>query len=303
MTDIDIGAGMAAKPPADAQEGPAIPVRKASLLIIGGHEDRENAREVLARFVELSGGPGCNIVVITAASTVPEKMWEPYETSFNVLGAATCRHIAAESRADAENEEQARAVAGADGIFISGGDQKRLLSCIGGTALERAIHTARAQRGACLAGTSAGASAMSALMVADGRADLLPEKGAVSLGAGLGLLQRVVIDQHFSERHRLARLLSVVAQNPHLYGIGIDENTALQVTPGVGIEVIGDGAVTVLDGHAMATNIADIRRRATPEMIGVLLHLLPAGSSHTLEQAPPALTDFLHNLITRSTPA
>ena len=95
----------------------------------------------------------------------------------------------------------------------------------------------------------------------------------------------------------------MVAQNPHLYGIGIDENTALQITPGIGIDVVGEGAVTVLDAHAMASNIADIRKHATPEMIGVQLHLLPAGSSHTPAQTPPALHHFLHNLITRSIPA
>ena len=143
---------------------------------------------------------------------------------------------------------------------------------------------------------------MSALMLADGRAELLPEKGAVSLRAGLGLLERVVIDQHFTERHRLARLLSVVAQNPLLYGVGIDENTALQVTPGAGIEVIGEGAVTVLDGHSMVCNVADVGRRGTPEMIGVQLHLLPSGSSYTPQQAPPALQAFLHTMTIRSTP-
>jgi cyanophycinase len=128
-------------------------------------------------------------------------------------------------------------------------------------------------------------------------------------------VQRVVIDQHFSERHRLARLLTIVAQNPYLQGIGIDENTALVVERGVGIEVIGGGTVTIVDGRSLVSNVADIPPGATPELIDVRLHLLPAGSSYALPEeinqphllppqstrnAPEALTDFLRNVTKRN---
>lgn len=276
--------------------------RPGRLLVIGGHEDRDEGMEVLRRFVELAGGPDARIVVLTAASGVPDRVWDTYRRAFAALGAGNCGHIRTPSRADAEDAALAAMVAAADGVFITGGDQKRLLACAGGTALERAIHTARAARGACLAGTSAGASAMSAMMLAEGQAGLRPEKGAVSLGAGFGLLQGVVIDQHFSERQRLARLLSVLAQNPQLLGIGVDENTALLITPGEGIEVLGDGAVTALDGQGMGSNVADIGKRSTPEMLGVLLHLLPAGSRYALDGAPAAL-DRLLCALTRCAPS
>jgi cyanophycinase len=155
---------------------------------------------------------------------------------------------------------------------------------------------------------------MSGHMLADGKADLNPEKGSVSLGAGLGFVQKVVIDQHFSERHRLSRLLTVVAQNPYLQGVGIDENTALVVERGVGIEVIGDGSVTIVDGRAMISNVADIRDRGTPELIDVRLHLLPGGSSYSLPdeaavagahtpampETPAPLLDFLRNITKRN---
>ncbi|KQW93489.1 cyanophycinase [Massilia sp. Root418] len=268
----------------------------APLLVIGGHEDRRDNMEVLRRFVELAGGPEASIAVLTAASSVPERVWDGYRQTFAALGAANCRHIHTPDRAAAEDGALAETVAAADGIFLTGGDQKRLLGSLGGTALERAIHQARAARGACLAGTSAGASAMSALMLAEGQAELRPEKGAISLGAGFALLQGVVIDQHFSERRRLARLLSVVAQNPQLLGIGIDEDTALLISPGESVEVLGEGAVTVLDGHAMSCNIADIGHRSTPEMLGVVLHLLPAGSRHDVDGAPAPLQPLMRVL-------
>ncbi|MEH6437401.1 cyanophycinase [Massilia sp. DD77] len=285
------------------------PRSNGHLVIIGGHEDRKHDKEILSRFVELSGGPGANIVVITAASRIADKMWDMYDEAFGDLGVTRHSHLELNSRQDANSPEFVRQAAEADGIFMTGGDQRRLLALIGGTALDAEMHVALKMRGAVIGGTSAGASAMSGHMLAQGRADLLPEKGSVSLGAGLGFLHRVVIDQHFSERQRLSRLLSVVAQNPYLQGIGIDEDTALVIERGVGIEVLGEGAVTIVDGRTMTTNVADIADRDIPELIDVRLHLLPAGSSYRLPDSgaaeakslPPSLLDFLEN-VTKRTP-
>lgn len=278
------------------------------LVIIGGCEDRQHDKAILSRFVELSGGAHARIVVITAASAKAEEMWQVYDRAFAAIGVRQCQHLHLQSRRDANDEQHIAAIAEADGIFMTGGDQKRLLALIGGTALDAEMHTALKLRGACIGGTSAGASAMSGHMLAQGRAEFQPEKGAVSLGAGLGFLHKVVIDQHFSERQRLARLLSVVAANPYLQGIGIDEDTALVVERGVGIEVLGEGAVTIVDGRHMATNIAEIHDHMTPELIDVRLHLLPSGSKyrlpddeHTPERAlPPPLLEFLENVTKRN---
>jgi cyanophycinase len=223
-------------------------------VIIGGHEDRKHDMEILSRFVALSGGAGAKIVVISAASSVADQMWEMYDRAFGELGVGNRVHLALQSRQCANDEEIIKDIRDATGIFMTGGDQKRLLAIIGGTALDAEMHAALKLRGACIGGTSAGASAMSGHMLAQGRAELHPEKGSVSLGAGLGFLHRVVIDQHFSERQRLSRLLSVVAQNPYLQGIGIDEDTALVIERGVGIEVLGEGAVTIVDGRNMSTS-------------------------------------------------
>ncbi len=277
---------------------------RGHLIIIGGGEDRTNDKQILSRFVELSGGPQACIVVITAASKATDELWEVYDRAFGDLGVRRRLHLRIDSRQDANDAQSVRILDDADGIFMTGGDQKRLLALIGGTALDAAMHRALKLRCACVGGTSAGASAMSGHMLAQGRADLQPKKGEVSLGAGLGFLHRVVIDQHFSERQRLGRLLSVVAQNPYLQGIGIDEDTALVVERGVGIEVLGEGAVTVVDGRDMSTNVADIAQRDTLELIDVRLHLLPGGTTYRLPGAghaqdkplPAGLLDFLENV-------
>lgn len=276
------------------------------LVIIGGSEDHTRDKAILACFVGLAGGAGARIVVITAASAIADEKWREYDRVFGELGVRQRVHLPVQCRQDANDEQHIRDITDADGIFMTGGDQKRLLALVGGTVLDAEMHTALKVRGACIGGTSAGASAMSGHMLVQGRVDGHPEKGKVSLGAGFGFLHKVVIDQHFSERHRLARLLSVVAANPYLQGIGIDEDTALVVERGVGIEVLGEGAVTIVDGRHMSTNIAEIDDRMTPELIDVRLHLLPAGARYRLPQeddahhVPAPLVEFLENVTRRN---
>lgn len=253
------------------------------LVIVGGHENRKHDMVILDRFVALAGGPDAHIFVLTAASARHDDMWAVYEAAFNALGVRHVTTVNIGTREDACDGETAAEVFEADGVFMTGGDQKRLLALIGGTRIDHAMHRALRERGACIGGTSAGASAMSEHMLFDGTKDLLPQKGSVHLGAGLGLVRRVIIDQHFSERQRLGRLLSVVAQNPYLLGAGIDENTALIVRPRHGVEVIGDGAVTLVDGREMQSNFTEVKERATLELADVRLHLLPAGVRYDLD--------------------
>jgi cyanophycinase len=269
------------------------------LIIIGGGEDRTDDKTILTRFVELSGGADRRIAVITTASRVPDKVWEMYDVAFGDLGVTQRTQVHFDTRADANNPELVKVLEEADGIFMTGGDQKRLMAILGGTAADDAMHRALVQRGAAIAGTSAGASAMSAHMLADGKTDLHPEKGAVHLGAGLGLVQRVVIDQHFSQRNRLSRLLTVIASNPHLLGVGIDEDTALIIAPDT-LEVIGDGAVTIVDARDTISNIADLPQHGCPELIDVRLHLLPSGSHYPVTAAPELLQHFMHIVTQRN---
>lgn len=259
-------------------EGP----RTGHLVIVGGNENRNSDMVILERFVALAGGPDASIFVLTAASNEHEEMWGLYEKAFSKLGVRQLTTSNIKNREDACDEATAQRLFDADGIFMTGGDQKRLMALIGGTRIDHAMHRALRERGACIGGTSAGASAMSEHMLFDGTKDLLPQKGSVHLGAGLGLVRRVIFDQHFSERQRLGRLLAAVAQNPYLLGAGIDENTALIVRPGHGVEVIGDGAVTLIDGREMLSNFTEVENHETLELADVRLHLLPAGVGYDL---------------------
>jgi cyanophycinase len=282
---------------------------RGSLLIIGGDEEREGDMQVLRRFVALSGGTDANIAVITAASEIPGEVWDMYRRAFSQLGVTNLSHVQIDARHQADNPKTLKCLAQAGGIFMSGGDQKRLLDMTGETGVHAGIANAYRQRGTCIAGTSAGASAMSRFMLAYGQADLEPAKGTTALAAGLGLVEGVVIDQHFAERQRLPRLLSIIAERPELYGVGIDQDTGLVIRPGVGIEIVGQGAITVVDGTRMMTNIGEIGKHATPRLVDVRLHVLPSGTrlrrtgapgdveaADGFDAAPEALQFFLSSL-------
>ena len=172
-------------------------------------------------------------------------------------------------------------------VFLTGGNQLRLSSVVAGTRLADAIHRAH-DRGAVLAGTSAGASAMATHMMAFGRAGETPKQRMAQLSAGLGILQGVVVDQHFEQRGRFGRLLAVVAQSPSLLGIGLDEDTSAIVYADRSMEVVGKGAVTVVDGSSVQTDAHQAKGHRPIMISGAVLHSLPDGSWFDLRVADAA---------------
>lgn len=280
-----------------------MPRRQGHLLIIGGSEARHDGMPVLTRFVELCGGVEREIAIVTAASDVPDEVWEQYRHAFTELGARKLTHVRLDSPAQASGAKAIGAIRRAQGIFLTGGAQQRLMRMLRGTPLPNALRSGYRERGVCIAGTSAGASAMSQLMVVHGRAALVPEKGAITLESGLGLVSHMVVDQHFAQRGRLPRLLSVIAEHPDQYGVGIDEDTALAICPGEGIDVVGEGGVTVVDGRTMLSNLEDIGMYDSPCLVDVRLHVLPSGTRYSAaavdgRQLPPApLRDFFQALM------
>lgn len=262
------------------------------MIVIGGAEDKVRDRLILGRFVALAGGPDAAIVVISSASSLGAEAGERYRRVFGELGVQSVRPIHAVSRAQANDEASIHALRDATGIFLTGGNQLRLASTIGGTRLAEAT-LERFRHGAVVAGTSAGASAMSTHMIAFGASGATPKQRMAQLAAGLGVLPGVIVDQHFQQRNRLGRLLSLIAQNPSLLGLGIDEDTAGVVGPDHVLEVIGRGSVTIVDGAASETDAWDIHGHRPIMISNVVLHSLPAGYRFDLRRrhriATPAL--------------
>lgn len=246
------------------------------VIIIGGAEDKMRARVILGRFVALAGGPDARIAVISSASSLGPMAGEMYRRVFTELGAAEVWSIHATTRAQANDDHSARLVRSATGIFLTGGNQLRLSSTIGGTNVAQAI-TERHRHGSVVAGTSAGASAMSSHMVAFGASGGSPKQRMVQMAAGLGILPGVIVDQHFQQRNRLGRLLAIIAQNPSLLGLGIDEDTAGVVGPDMVMEVIGRRSITVLDGAASETDAWEVSAHRPLMVSNVVLHSLPGG--------------------------
>ena len=268
---------------------------EGTVIIIGGAEDKVRDRVILSRFTTLAGGQDATIVVVSTASSLGAEAGERYKQVFGELGVKTVRPLHAVTRPQANDESAAVAVRDATGIFLTGGNQLRLASTLGGTRLADAI-LERFRHGAVVAGTSAGASAMSSHMIAFGASGATPKQRMAQISAGLGLLPAVIVDQHFQQRNRLGRLLSLIAQNPSLLGLGVDEDTAGVVGPDHVLEVIGRGSITVVDGAASETDAWEVRGHRPLMISGVVLHSLPAGYRFDLRRRHRVATPALHAL-------
>lgn len=250
------------------------------LLVIGGGEDRVDDREILRRFMELCGGAQARLRFITGATNDPKGAEQAYGAAMGGLGAQDVRFLHLAEAQDAAQPALLEELRQADGVFITGGDQARLMGKLWSTPAMQALHQAVRERGICLAGTSAGAAAMSRAMIAHGPAVVVPQKEAVSLDLGLNFLPQAMVDQHFSQRRRLSRLLSALALRPDLLGIGVDEDTALLIEIGRSVEVIGRSSVTLVDGSEMQSNAGQVQPRDRLELVGVNLHVLPTGQRY-----------------------
>lgn len=256
------------------------------LLIIGGHEDKEGERLILRSLAERIGGG--KLVVATLATEEPKQSWEEYERVFRNLGVRHVHHLAVEERAQAETLKVMSVLQDADAVFFTGGDQLKITSLIGDTPAYSRIFEILIE-GGILAGTSAGASVMSETMLVGGGQSGSHRIGDnIQLAPGFGFAKDMVIDQHFAERGRVSRLMGVVGQNPRIIGVGIDENTAIQLTPFKGFRVIGEGGVTVLDGRNVSYgNLAEARQKDTMSLFGVTIHLLSMGDTFDFATREP----------------
>lgn len=223
--------------------------QRGFIIPIGGGEDKIREMRIHRRFVELSGSENSYIVVIPTASRL-DTTGPDYNQIFRELGAGQVEFLPITSREDCDNPVFIEMLNRATGIFITGGNQLRLSTILGGTLIAQKIRKRNAA-GIVVAGTSAGASIMSEHMIAGGDSNSAPRGDAVNLAPGLGLTNAVIIDQHFTERNRLGRLLSASSYNPFLIGMGVDEDTAAFIGPDNVFEVVGSGTVTVVDAGDM----------------------------------------------------
>lgn len=260
------------------------------LLIIGGHEDKAGDAVILSELGRLLKGG--RLVIATVASKEPEGYFTAYQEAFGALGVTDLVELYVEERSDSGTQKTLAALDGAAGVFFTGGDQLRISSQIGDTAVEKRILDLHAA-GAVIAGTSAGASVMSETMLVKGPSSESYRIGEVHMAPGLGLIRDVIIDQHFAERGRYGRLLGAVAHNPRLLGVGVDENTAILVEGRKG-RVLGAGAVYVVDGETVShSNIAEAKSEDALSIFDIRMHVLSAGDAFDFTARRPACGDPL----------
>jgi len=254
------------------------------LVIIGGAEDHKRHCTILKKVFELSPETKACVAVIATASAKPLQTGKDYEQIFLELGAHSVRVLQISSRQSAQDSSSVTALKESAVIFITGGDQLRLTSILGGTALLEMLWE-RFKHGAVLAGTSAGASAMSTTMIIGGSSGQPPQRELIHMSPGLGFLPGVLIDQHFAQRGRFGRLISAVALNPGLLGIGIDEDTAIIVSESRWLETVGSNGISIVDGSGLIdTNVSETAPRETLTLSPLQIHILSRGANFDLQR-------------------
>lgn len=263
--------------------------RRGWIVPVGGAEDKEGRAEILRRFIAVAGEAEARIAVIPTASQL-EDTGRRYEKLFKDLGARDAVVVPYKTRSDATREDWLKSLETSTGIFLTGGNQLRISTVLGGTPVAKAIRRLNAQ-GVTVGGTSAGAAILSEHMIAYGDEGAHPKAGMATLAPGFGMTNRVIIDQHFRQRDRLGRLLSAMAYNPFAVGLGLDEDTAAFIDPDDRVHVVGAGSITVIDASQFEySSISAIEIGQPICMIGIRLHMLTAGCTfdlHSRRATPP----------------
>ena len=274
---------------------------KGKLIAIGGAEDKGIDQEaggihrynlnflelgILKRIVEEAGGLTARIEIITTASMIPHEVGENYMDAFGKMGCANIGVMHIRNRADAMNTEYLDRIRTCNAVMFSGGNQLRLSSIFGGTEfLKILLERFHEQEEFVVAGTSAGAMAMSNTMIYEGSASRAHLKGEVKMTTGLGFIDDVIIDSHFEKRGRFVRLAQSIASNPACIGIGLGEDTGMLIMGGNKMEAIGSGLVIIIDGHdIMYSNIADIPDGNPIGIENLKVHFCEKGNGYMLKE-------------------
>ncbi|MBT3339712.1 MAG: cyanophycinase [Planctomycetes bacterium] len=253
------------------------------IIPIGGAEEKIRNRAILRRFVDLCGGSKAKIAIIPTASRL-EETGPRYVAMFEEMGVAKADSLSIETRQDCTRSDYLSILQQADGLFITGGNQLRLSTTIGGTTVSDILRNRNLHEGLHVAGTSAGASIMSEHMIAYGSEGTTPRCDMVALAPGFGLTHDFIVDQHFHERNRLGRLLTALAFNPRPLGLGLDEDTAAFISGDGTLEVVGTGGLTIVDPSQMDFSSMDSASRHDPLSItNIVMHVLTHGHSFDIQ--------------------
>ena len=273
---------------------------KGKLIAVGGAEDKGTDLEkgeifrnnlnlfelgILRRIVDEAGGIDCRIEVITTASTIPYEVGNNYLNAFGKIGCTNVGVMHIRNRQEVNEEEYLKRIEKCDAVMMTGGNQLRLSATFGGTTFLRAILNRYENENFVVAGTSAGAMAMSNTMIYEGNAIRAHLKGEVKITTGLGFIDDVIIDSHFEKRGRFGRLSQAVATNPQCIGIGLGEDTGMLITEGNKMEAIGSGLVMIIDGHEIRhSNIADIPDGNPISIENIKVHFCEKGNGFYLRE-------------------
>jgi cyanophycinase len=275
-------------------------IPKGKLISVGGSEDKGTEIDphfaqkqhlnffefgILKRILSEMKGVDSHVEVITTASQIPEEVGENYIQAFGKLGCKNVGVLHIKKREDALNPEYIERIKKADGVMFTGGNQLRLSMIFGGTEFLRTIISRYQNEDFLIAGTSAGAMAMSNTMIYQGSSTGALLKGEVKITTGLALIKDVIIDSHFVTRGRFGRLAQAVASNPTCIGIGLGEDTGVLVKEGNKMEAIGSGLVLIFDGHNIRhSNIADIEEGQPLSIENLIIHVMAKGNFYYLHE-------------------
>ena len=263
-----------------AQEPMAIATRYP-VIIIGGAEDKTGDRTILKAFFESAGGHDAKIGIIPCASREPTLVGNRYYEIFTSMGAQQVQVLDIRYRSECDEERWLNMLRDCSGVFITGGDQLRLYDLIGGTPLMADIKQRLEEGKTVVAGTSAGAAIMGEDMIAGGSSGESPNQSLVDLTQGLGIVPELLVDQHFHNRNRMARLLSAIAAHPDRLGVGIDEDTSIALTGNGSFEVIGKGSITIVDpGDMTHTSYHPAGETAPISLHNLKVHILRQGDHY-----------------------
>ncbi len=259
---------------------------RGPLLVIGGAEDPdEDDMLILPHFVKMAGGDKARIFVCGTSTTHPESTLPAYKRVFEKLGAAEVMSYVLDTRVEGNRPQAVKAVDDATAVFFTGGDQLRLTSLLSGTEVADRIY-ARFREGMPVAGTSAGAAAVAGTMIIGGRGSIVC-RDCVDLAPGLGLWPETIVDTHFNREGRVHRIMAAIAQNPGVLGVGIDENTAIEIHSGGRATIMGSGNVFIFDGRMQHTNAPDVEDEEPLALTYSTLHVLAPGYGFDLVELEP----------------